>query len=218
MAYFARGFLLLIAVFMLLIAHGDELRVDYTAFYNHLKKIDREDTNNLEFGFGFIHVTTKNLCQINSGFIHTQKIDLPITIASDNRFSLPSEKALKLARAEVVLMLEQAVNQCDMSVQIHTNQSSLKTDYTPKELQDLNQQFEAFFDSMGSFLSFMMPSAKGLVLHMPKVTSQLQAFANDNASVELNDRLLSIPAKWLQERSTVITLGQAPEKITAWIK
>lgn len=141
---------------------AEQIRVEYSSFYSHTRKLQDEDLQALQFSFGFKHITENRLCQINSAYIHTQKKTLPLSVNNENRFSLPTEKALKMAKAEVVVALQEAANKCDMSVQLETKPTFLKSRYSAEELKVIFNQYQNFFDEMGGFLSFLMPSATGL--------------------------------------------------------
>lgn len=143
--------------------HSDEVEVKYRTFYSHVKKLNSEDTQALQFAFGFTHVRTGKLCTIKSARISTEKVQIPLKVSAENRFTIQSEKALSLANAFVVIDFEEPSNQCDISVQLETKPEYVKTEYTFAELQFLYQQYEAFFNEMGSFMSFMMPTVEGLM-------------------------------------------------------
>jgi hypothetical protein len=141
---------------------ADELLVDYKTFYSHVRKLDSEETNALQFAFGFINIRTKDLCEIKSARISTQKQQIPVEVSSENRFTLPSEKALRLADAVVILDLAVASNICDISVQLETKPEYLSNTYTTDKLDFLYKQYTAFFNDVGGFMSFMMPKVDGL--------------------------------------------------------
>lgn len=143
--------------------HSDEVEVKYRTFYSHVKKLNSEDTQALQFAFGFTHVRTGKLCTIKSARISTEKVQIPLKVSAENRFTIQSEKALSLANAFVVIDFEEPSNQCDISVQLETKPEYVKTEYTFAELRFLYQQYEAFFNEMGSFMSFMMPTVEGLM-------------------------------------------------------
>lgn len=145
--------------------NAETLNVDYAAFYSHLNKIDTDETPSLQFAFGFKNIDTGNLCIIENARIVTQKVTIDVVVSAENRFLLPTEKALKQARAIVEIGLKNKANKCDMSVQLETKPEFLKTRYTQQELQDLFLEYEAFFDDMGGFLSFLMPGVTGLHFH-----------------------------------------------------
>src|SRR5690606_3256219 len=121
------------------------LTVEYSTFYAHLRKIDDEELNKLQFAFGFKHVGQSALCQINRAIIHTQKVDIPVLVTPDRRFTLPTEKALKLANAEVKIDLQEPANQCDMSVQIQVIPELIRARMSVSELSDFLHQFDLFF-------------------------------------------------------------------------
>jgi hypothetical protein len=189
---------------------AEPLVVEYSSFYSHVRNLQDEDTDALQFAFGFKKVQSRDLCHINSAFIHTQKQDIDLTVSAEQRFTVPSEKALKQARAEVVLDLQESANKCDMSVQLETKPDWLKTDYSPSELKKLYTQYEAFFDDMGSFLAFLMPTVEGMTVH----------FADHHLNRVIDDELKIIEGKlhlsqgWI-ESNQGLTLPAKPLRITA---
>ncbi|MEH6712947.1 MAG: DUF2987 domain-containing protein [Paraglaciecola polaris] len=186
------------------------VNVDYSNFYSHVRKLSAEDTNALQFAFGFKHVRTGALCHITSGYIHTQKQDIPLTISAEQRFTVPSEKALKLANAKVALTIIEPANQCDMSVQLETTPQWLKSEYSSEELALLFGQYQTFFDDMGSFLAFLMPSVDGLVIHFSdhKLTRKLEN------GLQIDNGRLLLDKRWLGEEMP-LSLPYVPLRITA---
>ena len=143
---------------------AETIDVEYSRFYSHVKKLDNEDTQALQFAFGFVRVGEGRLCKVNGASIVTDKKTMPLEVSDEGRFTVPTEKALKLANALVRIDLNERANVCDMSVQLETKPEYLKQYYTKDDLTFLYGQYEAFFNEMGSFLSFMMPSVKGLMI------------------------------------------------------
>lgn len=189
---------------------ADTMEVEYSRFYSHLAKLSGEDVQALEFAFGFVHIEDRRLCPLDKVSIVTDKQTMPVTITAEQRFSLPTEHALKLADAMVHIALPGPANQCDMSVQLQTRPAYLKTRYNAEELAMLVEHYEAFFNEMGSFLSFMMPTVEGLTVH----------FADE----QLNRPLAGAPAiqggqlrltnTWLAQKKS-LTLPEKPLRITA---
>ena len=194
-------------------ATADTLDVEYSSFYNHVKKLDDPDTNALRFAFGFLHIADKRLCHISSAKIVTQKKTLTLSVEKNNRFTVPTDKILKMARAKVVIELDDQSNQCDMSVQLETLPSFLKTQYTHSELMMLFNQYQAFFDEMGGFLYFMMPSAEGLMFHFNEdvlLSKSLHPLMNSEGKISLNK-------KWLMQQKE-LELIHKPLRITAIVE
>jgi hypothetical protein len=192
---------------------AETLEVEYKSFYSHVKKLDDPATNALRFAFGFVHIAEKRLCHISSAQIITQKQTLPLTVENNNRFTVPTDKILKMARANVVIELDDQANQCDMSVQLETLPSYLKTQYTHDELLLLFTQYQAFFDKMGGFLSFMMPSAKGLLFHFDSnvdLPKPLKALLDKKGGIALSQT-------WLMQQNG-LELPNKPLRITAIIE
>lgn len=192
---------------------AEQIEVEYKRFYSHINKIGDENTSALQFAFGFIRVGTNDLCTINKATIVTQKQDIPLVVSAENRFLVPNERALKLAEAYVMIDLDQAANLCDMSVQIETTAEYLKTEYSPEELGYIKQQYEAFFNEMGGFMSFMMPSVTGLTFRFSddELDAQLPGAPN------INNGILMLDNEWLEQGKS-LKLPVAPLRITALAK
>ena len=109
---------------------SETIDVEYSRFYSHIKKLDNEDTQALQFAFGFIRVGEGRLCGIEPAEIVTDKKNMPLDVSEEGRFTVPAEKALKLANALVRISLEERANVCDMSVQLETKSEYLKQYYS----------------------------------------------------------------------------------------
>lgn len=179
MLKFSQFTLVTIALFFTQFAYSGELRLDYSGFYSHLRKINNDELQSLQFAFGFINVRNKELCQPTNILVHTDKKDIPIDINANRRFVLPTEKALKMAKAEVHIQLIEPNNQCDLSVLLQVNPDLLTDGVTGDELQVFFDTFTAFFDKMGGFLSFMMPSPEGLHLKFANDSEEPLALGNN---------------------------------------
>ena len=189
---------------------AETIDVEYSRFYSHVKKLDNEDTQALQFAFGFVRVGEGRLCGVNAASIVTDKKTMELEVSDEGRFTVPTERALKLANALVRIDLVERANVCDMSVQLETKPEYLKQYYKKEELTFLYEQYEAFFNEMGSFLSFMMPSVKGLMIqfddkNLDFVTPQ---------GVQINNGVLQIEQDWIEDAKG-LTLPHAPLRITA---
>lgn len=189
---------------------AETLRVDYSRFYSHVRKLNDEDTNALQFAFGFVRVGENRLCGISEAKIITPKQVMPLSVSDENRFTVRTEKALKLADAVVEIELDEPANVCDMSVQLETKPEYLKTNYTHEELTHLLAQYTAFFNEMGSFLSFMMPSVKGLNIQFADPDFD-HVFEN---SPDIQHGMLRLDNEWLN-KGEGLHLPEKPLRITA---
>jgi hypothetical protein len=199
-----------LAISLAPMALADEVEVRYKTFYSHVKKLDNDDTQALQFAFGFKHIETGELCTIKNARISTQKVQIPLTVSAEQRFTIQSEKALSLANAFVVIDFEEPSNQCDISVQLETKPEYLKTDYSFEEMQFIYEQYEAFFNEMGSFLSFMMPSVKGLMFQF----SDKNLNEATKTGELVKEGTLMLNDEWF-ERKKGIKLQSKPLRITA---
>lgn len=202
-------------IFIVLSAHvnAEPIEVEYKRFYSHINKIGDEDTAALQFAFGFLRVGEDRLCPINSAKIVTQKQTIALEVSKEHRFLVPKERALKLADASILIDLAEAANVCDMSVQIETKAEYVKKEYTAEELAYITRQYEAFFNEMGGFLSFMMPSVNGLIFRF----SDTELDAPIPGTSGINNGMLMLDKEWL-ERGNGLRLPEAPLRITAIAK
>jgi hypothetical protein len=178
-----------------------------------VKKLDGSSTDALRFAFGFQHIAEPRLCHIINAQIITQKQTLALTVENQSRFTVPTDKILKMAKAMVVIELSDQANQCDMSVQLETLPNFLKTQYSQTELLLLLNQYQAFFEEMGGFLSFMMPAAKGLQFHVSdylELPKDLQDLTDKKGVIVLNN-------DWLLQHQG-LKLPTKPLRITAIIE
>ncbi len=192
---------------------AETLNVEYASFYSHVKKIDKEETNKLRFAFGFKHIAYDRLCKVVEAKIVTQKQILPLTVEYANRFTVPSDKILKMAKALVSIKLDDNANQCDMSVQLETKAEYLKQHYSHAELVSLLVQYQAFFSNMGSFMSFMMPSAEGLKIHFDQhmtLGKDLDSLADESGNLVLGQT-------WFKQGKS-LNLPRVPLRITALVE
>ncbi|WP_282146245.1 DUF2987 domain-containing protein [Alteromonas stellipolaris] len=189
---------------------AEMVNVEYSRFYSHVKKLDNEDTQALQFAFGFLRVGEGRLCEINNAEIVTDKQTIPLKVSDEYRFTVPTEKALKLANAYVRIDLTEAANVCDMSVQLETKSSYLTASYTKEELNFIYGQYEAFFNEMGSFLSFLMPTVKGLMLQFDD--KNLDYITPEG--LHINNGILHLEQSEINENKG-LTLPRAPLRVTA---
>jgi hypothetical protein len=202
-----------VGLFGIFSVSAERLDVDYASFYSHVKKLDKEDTNKLRFAFGFMHIQRKQLCQLNSVSVVTQKQTMPLGIENGTRFTVPVDKVLKMAKAVVAIDIDDNANQCDMSVQLETLPTYLQAQYSAADLSSILTQYQAFFSNMGSFLSFMMPSAEGLVLHFDQPVSA----SIDTGLIDNKANTLTLDEEWFESSATSLTLSHAPIRITALV-
>jgi len=189
---------------------AETIDVEYSRFYSHVKKIDNEDTQALQFAFGFLRVGEGRLCKINQADIITDKQTIALSVTPESRFTVPVERALKLADAYVRIALVESANVCDMSVQLETQPDYLKAQYSQQDLNFIYAQYEAFFNEMGSFLSFLMPSVKGLMLQFSD--ENLDHVTPEGARI--TNGVLHIEQQWIKDNKG-LTLPEAPLRVTA---
>lgn len=191
-------------------AVAETIDVRYKTFYSHTRKLDSEDLNALQFAFGFRFVGSDRLCKLNSVVINTPKQNIPVKVTAEQRFSLPSDKVLSLADAKVLINTEEPANKCDMSVQLETKPEWLKNEYSVQDLQVIYAQYQAFFNEMGSFLSFMMPQVQGLRMQFADQSYSAQV-SKDLAIVQGQ---LALKNAWLEEKKA-LSLPIKPLRVTA---
>lgn len=192
--------------------------IEYKVFYSHLRKLDPEEFDALQFAFGFKKHNSDEMCQLRKVLIHTPKKDMDVRVTAQNRFTLPKEKALKLAEATVKLDFDYAPSKCDMSVLLQANPEWLGEEITSDKLRYLNNQFKAFFDSMGGGLfSFLMPETKGIKLHLNSDYASQQLHLNNQQGITYQGELLFVADQWIKVNQQILPVG-AISHITAWVE
>ncbi len=190
---------------------NNTIEVAYKTFYSHTRKLSGDDITALRFAFGFTNIRQPDsLCQLTNAFIRTQKVNIDLAVTPEQRFSIPTEKALKLAEAKLVIDVVEPVNQCDLNVQIETLPEYLNVQYSQQELEFIEQQYMAFFDEMGGFMSFMMPTVSGLQIRFAEQSLNQQL----DADLAIVQGILRIPHAKLASIST-LQLPEKPLRITA---
>ena len=135
-----------------------------------------------------------------------------MTVENHTRFTVPVDKVLRMAKAKVAIELNDNANQCDMSVQLETQPQYLKSVYSFEDLNGLLIQYQAFFSNMGSFLSFMMPSAEGLVLHF----GAAHTLPSDVSGIPILNGKMTLNQDWFKKRQG-LSLPVQPLRITALV-
>lgn len=190
--------------------------IEYKVFYSHLRKLNLEEHSALQFAFGFQHHNSNELCKLTNVLIHTPKIDIPVDISTLNRFSLPKERALKLAEAKIqITFLSEDPNDCDMSVLLQIKPEILGESITASNLRLANTQFKAFFET--GLLSLLMPETKGIKLHLKRNASVEDTPLKLGKGAHIKDDLLYLESTWIEHNQQAIpNLGIS--HITAWIE
>ena len=202
---------ILLNVVLIFTVQADVIEVEYKRLNSHTKKLDSEDTQSMQFAFGFVNVRQPGtLCAIRTANIITPKKTLSLEVSPEGRFTVPTEKALKLADAMVQVDLVEAANVCDMSVQLETKAYLLNTEYATKDLQHIYQQYTSFFNAMGSFMSFLMPQVDGLMFQFkdPQLDYVIQP------GLQIEQGILRLSQQQLHAINT-LRLPRAPLRITA---
>lgn len=192
--------------------------IEYNVFYSHLRKLDPEEFDALQFAFGFKKHNSDEMCQLKKVLIHTPKKDMNVRITTQNRFTLPKEKALKLAEATVKLDFAYAPSKCDMSVLLQANPEWLGEEITSEKLRYLNSQFKAFFESMGGGLfSFLMPETKGIKLHLNSDYAGQQLLLGKKEGITHQAKLLLVADHWIEANQQSLPIADISH-ITAWVE
>ena len=79
-----------LAVGLVFPACAETIDVEYSRFYSHVKKLDNEDTQALQFAFGFLRVGEGRLCDINQADIVTDKQTMTLDVSKEGRFTVPT--------------------------------------------------------------------------------------------------------------------------------
>lgn len=196
---------------------ASDLTLTYDSFYRHLKKVNKEDMDQLTMAFGFTKQNTSAVCAMSEVQIHTPKLDIPVAIDDQNRFELPIERALKQAKAEVdIKFVEDDIRECFVSIQLRVRSQLYRSQLQAEDLTVYLEQFDEFFSNAGSFFSFLLPKPTGLVIQFDDNESLLKAIeGTDLAGITKEESRLFLSRDWLAQNNEVISLSMPPRAIFA---
>lgn len=209
--------LLLISLTFCAFANSADLTLTYDSFYRHLKKVNKDDMDQLTMAFGFTKQNTTAVCAINEVKIRTPKVDIPIAIDEQNRFELPIERALNQAKAEVDIKFnDDDIHECFVSIQLRVRSQLYRTQLQSSDLVVYLEQFDEFFSNAGSFFSFLLPKPTGLVIQFENNESMLKATEGaDLTGMIKEESRLFLSREWLDKNHSVISLNAPPLAIFA---
>ncbi len=186
------------------------IEMEYHDFYRHIQNLRHQDTNGLTYSFGFMHINTQQLCQINEAELILKNQTIDLTIDSENRFEMPSTDDPDLANGKVSLDIKEPPAECEMSVRLETKAEYLKTKYSKEELINIKRQYISFFNEMGSFMSFGVPSVNGLM-----ITFDNKDLYHDIKDIgKIQNGFIIIENQVLNDIDTII-FPEIPARITA---
>ena len=209
---------LLVLFSALMIAPTQAIDTEYKVFYSNVKRLKDESTEALRFRFRFVDVASKQSCQFDSLYIHTQKKDMPILVSSSGHFSVPSEKALYWADAKIRSKGHPIKQKCQLESGIETKPEYLKRRYSRDELVYLDKQYSNFFSAMGSMMAFLMPKNNGLRVvfadpasHQISLQQLQERFPK--TVIETSGTTLQLPSFLIEAISDELFFPAAPVKI-----
>ncbi|MBO1255058.1 DUF2987 domain-containing protein [Alteromonas sp. 5E99-2] len=201
---------LILSLSFVLEAWGNTIETKYYDFHRHIQNLRHPDTSKLTYSFGFIHVDTQTLCQINEATLALKDQTIDLIVDTEYRFKMPSTDDSELANGKVVLDVIESPDACEMSVRLETKEEYLKVKYSKEDLNDIKRQYVAFFNEMGSFMSFGVPSVNGLM-----ITFDNKYLYHDFKGIgKIQNGFMIIENQMLSDIDTII-FPEVPARITA---
>ena len=99
------------------VVSAETISVEYKRFYSHVKKLNNEDTQALQFAFGFQHIHHDRLCVVNEAKIITEKqtllLEVTIYILGRSQSSDTSMERENLQFVLTIILGTRSVGKCN---------------------------------------------------------------------------------------------------------
>ncbi|GAA0782658.1 MULTISPECIES: DUF2987 domain-containing protein [Pseudomonadati] len=137
---------LTLLVFTSFNATSDTVSLEYSGFYNPLKRVNKASYPYVELVFS---VPKSENCTILSGNITTESQSFPLTYTHEQRIFMPFDDDLKSNRGLVNIEVQGDANQCGIAMQVRARETL--TRYTSKELQLVLDDMNGLLDTLQGF-------------------------------------------------------------------
>lgn len=127
-------------------AHAANVSLEYTGFYERLKRANKGHYPQIELVFSVPKVQG---CIIQSGNISTEKRQFPLTYDAQQRVFIPFDSELKTNRGLINIEVDGDGTNCAIAMQVRSK--SVQTTYTQAQLVDLMDQMDDLFDNLHGF-------------------------------------------------------------------
>ncbi|MCT7941776.1 MULTISPECIES: DUF2987 domain-containing protein [Shewanella] len=200
---------LTLLVFTSFNAISDTVSLEYSGFYNPLKRVNKASYPYVELVFS---VPKSENCTIVSGNISTESQTFPLTYTKEQRIFMPFDDDLKSNRGLVNIEVQGDSSQCGIAMQVRARETLIQ--YTGKELKLVLDDMNGLLDTLQGFpMKYFRKPLTGLTFEFSDDTPLTMTMNGKAVSIQPRFTLSSEQIETLEE----LSFSHKPSVLSPWV-
>jgi hypothetical protein len=200
---------LTLLVFTSFNAISDTVSLEYSGFYNPLKRVNKASYPYVELVFS---VPKSENCTIVSGNISTESQTFPLTYTKEQRIFMPFDDDLKSNRGLVNIEVQGDSSQCGIAMQVRARETLIQ--YTGKELKLVLDDMNGLLDTLQGFpMKYFRKPLTGLTFEFSDDTPLTMTMNGKAESIQPRFTLSSEQIETLEE----LSFSHKPSVLSPWV-
>ena len=200
---------LTLLVFTSFNAISDTVSLEYSGFYNPLKRLNKASYPYVELVFS---VPKSENCTIVSGNISTESQTFPLTYTKEQRIFMPFDDDLKSNRGLVNIEVQGDSSQCGIAMQVRARETLIQ--YTGKELKLVLDDMNGLLDTLQGFpMKYFRKPLTGLTFEFSDDTPLTMTMNGKAVSIQPRFTLSSEQIETLEE----LSFSHKPSVLSPWV-
>ena len=190
-------------------AISDTVSLEYSGFYNPLKRVNKASYPYVELVFS---VPKSENCTIVSGNISTESQIFPLTYTKEQRIFMPFDDDLKSNRGLVNIEVQGDSSQCGIAMQVRARETLIQ--YTGKELKLVLDDMNGLLDILQGFpMKYFRKPLTGLTFEFSDDTPLTMTMNGKAVSIQPRFTLSSEQIETLEE----LSFSHKPSVLSPWV-
>jgi len=200
---------LTLLVFTSFNAISDTVSLEYSGFYNPLKRVNKASYPYVELVFS---VPKSENCTIVSGNITTESQSFPLTYTKDQRIFMPFDDDLKSNRGLVNIEVHGDSSQCGIAMQVRARETLIR--YTGKSLQLVLDDMNGLLDTLQGFpMKYFRKPLTGLTFEFVDDKPLTMTMNGKTATIQSRVTLSSKQIESIQD----LSFSEKPNILSPWV-
>ncbi|MCW3173779.1 DUF2987 domain-containing protein [Shewanella subflava] len=200
---------LTLLVFTSFNAISDTVSLEYSGFYNPLKRVNKASYPYVELVFS---VPKSENCTIVSGNITTESQSFPLTYTKDQRIFMPFDDDLKSNRGLVNIEVQGDSSQCGIAMQVRARETLIR--YTGKSLQLVLDDMNGLLDTLQGFpMKYFRKPLTGLTFEFVDDKPLTMTMNGKTATIQSRVTLSSKQIESIQD----LSFSEKPNILSPWV-
>ncbi|QIR14562.1 DUF2987 domain-containing protein [Shewanella aestuarii] len=192
-------------------AHADTVSLEYSGFYDRLKRVNKNSYPNAELVFS---VPLDDNCKILSGSITTESQNYPLTYTKQQQIFLPFDAGLKSDRGLVNIEVAGDASQCAIAMQVRGK--TILTHYSHNQLQRILDDMNGLLDALQGFpMKYFRKPLSGLTFEFSRDNQQDLTMKVDGVSQTISNKMTFTTEQVNYVKQ--IEFSQPPIMISPWV-